>query len=73
MANEPVDNVSEKPVGKSRGGLTKKIHMNTDSIELLSMNRRNGLSQVLKQLKLYAAVFAAQDSAMATKQDVRGF
>jgi hypothetical protein len=37
------------------------------------MNRRNGLSQVLKQLKLYAAVFAAQDSAMATKQDVRGF
>jgi hypothetical protein len=28
------------------------------------MNRRNGLSQVLKQLKLYAAVFAAQDSAI---------
>lgn len=29
----------------------------------LSMNRRNGLSQVLKQIKLYATVFRAQDLA----------
>lgn len=31
--------------------------------EHLSMNRRNGLSQVLKQIKLYATVFRAQDLA----------
>jgi cysteine desulfuration protein SufE len=31
--------------------------------EHLSMNRRNGLSQVIKQIKLYAAVFLAQDQA----------
>lgn len=31
--------------------------------EHLSMNRRNGLSQVLKQIRLYGMVFAAQDQA----------
>ncbi len=30
--------------------------------EHLSMNRRNGLSSVLKQIRLYATVMAAQDS-----------
>ena len=33
--------------------------------EQLSMNRRNGLSQVIKQIKLYASVFAAQDKLAA--------
>lgn len=35
--------------------------------EHLSMNRRNGLSQVIKQIKLYAAVFLAQDRAASAE------
>jgi cysteine desulfuration protein SufE len=32
--------------------------------EHLSMNRRNGLSQFVKQIKLYAAVYRAQDQVV---------
>jgi cysteine desulfuration protein SufE len=47
----PAEILSFEPSFLERIGLT----------EHLSMNRRNGLSQVLKQIKLYATVFKAQD------------
>ena len=36
--------------------------------EHLSMNRRNGLSQFVKQIKLYAAVYRAQDQLVSTSK-----
>jgi cysteine desulfuration protein SufE len=39
--------------------------------EHLSMNRRNGMSQVVKQMKLYATVFSAQDRMAPTKDSLQ--